>query len=164
MKRFCWESSRRREDSRAAANATFSLSCAAHGAVVIYGISLTIECKYFKISQNDVFHLDAASPPYVVISGKAVTAGWSELRQRTKRRQQSRRRRSGNGRGRLLRLVHLAADQARSTIEASASLRYAGLFLDGFTETGSPANLTVDDREVHLAVARAVLSAPLLER
>ena len=45
-------------------------------------------------------------------------------------------------------------------IEKVLTLRYAGLFLDGFTEAGAAAPLTVGDREIHLGVARAALALP----
>ena len=40
----------------------------------------------------------------------------------------------------------------------SLTLGYAGLFLDGFTESGSMANLTVEDRNIHVATARFQLA------
>jgi len=46
-------------------------------------------------------------------------------------------------------------------LEASLTLRYAGLFLDGFAETGSSGNLTVGSRGIHLGTARAALALPL---
>lgn len=46
-------------------------------------------------------------------------------------------------------------------LEKSLTLRYAGLFLDGFTETGTAAPLTVDDRDIHVGQARAQLALPL---
>lgn len=46
-------------------------------------------------------------------------------------------------------------------LEKSVTLRYAGLFLDGFTETGAAAPLTVKDRDVHVGQARAQLAVPL---
>lgn len=46
-------------------------------------------------------------------------------------------------------------------IEASVSARYAGLFLDGFTETGATDGLSIDSRDLHLGVARATLALPL---
>jgi uncharacterized protein with beta-barrel porin domain len=46
------------------------------------------------------------------------------------------------------------------TIEPFVTLRYAGLFLDGFTETGVPAPLTLDDREVHQGTVRAGIRFP----
>jgi len=45
--------------------------------------------------------------------------------------------------------------------EAKLSGYYAGLFLNGFTETGSIAPLSVDKRDLHLFVGRAGLSMPL---
>jgi len=47
-------------------------------------------------------------------------------------------------------------------LEASVTLRYAGLFLDGFNESGVTAGaLTVGSRDIHLGVARAALALPL---
>jgi hypothetical protein len=46
-------------------------------------------------------------------------------------------------------------------VEAKVSVHYAGLFLDGYEESGSAANLSVDDRDVHLFVGRAGLSVPV---
>lgn len=46
-------------------------------------------------------------------------------------------------------------------IEASVSARYAGLFLDGFSETGATDGLSIDSRDLHLGVARATLALPL---
>ncbi len=45
-------------------------------------------------------------------------------------------------------------------LEGSLALRYAGLFLDGYTESGTTAPLTVDDRDVHVGVARLQIAAP----
>ncbi|MEP3275686.1 MAG: autotransporter domain-containing protein [Stappiaceae bacterium] len=45
-------------------------------------------------------------------------------------------------------------------LEGSLALRYAGLFVDGYTESGTTAPLTVDDRNVHIGVARLQLAAP----
>lgn len=47
-------------------------------------------------------------------------------------------------------------------LRPSANVGYAGMFLDGFTEQGSSANVTVDARQVHLLRAR--LQASLLWR
>ncbi|GAB5511290.1 MAG: hypothetical protein Rhims3KO_26910 [Hyphomicrobiales bacterium] len=50
------------------------------------------------------------------------------------------------------------------TLTPSMRVRYAGLFLDSYTETGSAANLTVGDRAIHIFEAGAELSyapAPL---
>ncbi len=47
-------------------------------------------------------------------------------------------------------------------MEKSLTLRYAGLFLDGFTETGSAAPLTVDDRDIHVLQARSQLTMPVV--
>ncbi|WP_375568335.1 autotransporter domain-containing protein [Ahrensia marina] len=49
---------------------------------------------------------------------------------------------------------------ALPTIEQSLTLAYAGLFLDGTTETGTTNPLTLDDRDVHIASARAALALP----
>ena len=46
------------------------------------------------------------------------------------------------------------------TFEQSLTLSYAGLFLDGYTETGTTNSLTLDDRAVHIASARAALALP----
>ena len=46
-------------------------------------------------------------------------------------------------------------------IEPSVMLRYAGLFLDGFTESGTTAPMKLAGREVHLGVGRAQLAVPL---
>jgi hypothetical protein len=46
-------------------------------------------------------------------------------------------------------------------LEKSVTLRYAGLFLDGFTETGAAAPLTVKDRDIHVGQARAQIAMPL---
>ncbi|MCK1512763.1 autotransporter domain-containing protein [Bradyrhizobium sp. 190] len=45
--------------------------------------------------------------------------------------------------------------------EAKLSGHYAGLFLDGFTETGSIGALSVNKRDLHLFIGRAGLSMPL---
>ena len=45
-------------------------------------------------------------------------------------------------------------------VEASVRVNYTGLFLDGFTETGSAAPLTVGDRDVHLFGTRAQINLP----
>ena len=45
-------------------------------------------------------------------------------------------------------------------IEKSVTLRYAGLFLDGFTENGTVAPLTVRDRDIHVGQARFQLALP----
>lgn len=50
------------------------------------------------------------------------------------------------------------------TLTPSMRVRYAGLFLDSYTETGSAANLTVGDRAIHIFEAGAELAyapAPL---
>ncbi|GAB5510659.1 MAG: hypothetical protein Rhims3KO_20600 [Hyphomicrobiales bacterium] len=49
---------------------------------------------------------------------------------------------------------------ASPALEQSLTLSYAGLFLDGYTETGTTNPLTLDDRSVHLASARAALALP----
>ncbi len=46
-------------------------------------------------------------------------------------------------------------------VKPSLTLRYAGLFLDGYTEKDSKANLSVDDRDVHLISARAQVAMPV---
>ena len=45
-------------------------------------------------------------------------------------------------------------------LEQSLTLAYAGLFLDGYTETDTTNPLTLDDRSVHIASARAALAIP----
>lgn len=49
---------------------------------------------------------------------------------------------------------------ATSTLEQSLTLSYAGLFMGGYTETGTTNPLTLDDRSVHIASARAALALP----
>ena len=46
-------------------------------------------------------------------------------------------------------------------VKPSLTLRYAGLFLDGYTEKGSNANLTVQDRDVHVLSARGQVAVPV---
>ncbi len=46
-------------------------------------------------------------------------------------------------------------------VKPSLTLRYAGLFLDSYTEKGSSANLTVQDRDVHVISARAQVAVPV---
>jgi len=46
--------------------------------------------------------------------------------------------------------------------EKSLTLRYAGLFLDGFTETGTAAPMTVDDHDIHVLQARTQLTMPIV--
>ncbi|MES0879201.1 autotransporter domain-containing protein [Roseibium sp. SCP14] len=45
-------------------------------------------------------------------------------------------------------------------IRPSATVRYVGAWLDGYTESGSSANLTVDDRSLHELVGRVQLAVP----
>jgi uncharacterized protein with beta-barrel porin domain len=45
--------------------------------------------------------------------------------------------------------------------ENSLTLRYSGLFLDGFTETGAGDALTIDDRDIHVLQARTQLTMPV---
>ena len=45
-------------------------------------------------------------------------------------------------------------------VEASVRVNYTGLFLDGYTETGTGAPLTVGDRDVHLFGTRAQINLP----
>lgn len=47
------------------------------------------------------------------------------------------------------------------TLTPSMRVRYAGLFLDSYTETGSAANLTVGDRAIHIFEAGAELAYAL---
>lgn len=49
---------------------------------------------------------------------------------------------------------------ASPALEQSMTLSYAGLFMDGYTETGTTNPLTLDDRSVHIASARAALTLP----
>ncbi|GAB5510304.1 MAG: hypothetical protein Rhims3KO_17050 [Hyphomicrobiales bacterium] len=53
---------------------------------------------------------------------------------------------------------------ARATLfqdfEPFVTLRYAGLFMDGFTETGTAAPLTLDSQTLHLATARLGVTLP----
>ncbi len=46
-------------------------------------------------------------------------------------------------------------------VALSGTVRYAGLFLDHYAETGSSANLAVQDRDIHLLTARTELGAPV---
>ena len=46
-------------------------------------------------------------------------------------------------------------------VKPSLTLRYAGLFLDGYSEKGSNANLTVEHRDVHVISARAQAAVPV---
>lgn len=47
-----------------------------------------------------------------------------------------------------------------ASIEQSLTLSYAGLWLDGYTETGTTNPLTLNDRDVHVASARATITLP----
>lgn len=47
------------------------------------------------------------------------------------------------------------------TLEPSLRLRYAGLFLEAYAETGSSSNLSVDSRDVHILDARAQVAVPM---
>lgn len=49
---------------------------------------------------------------------------------------------------------------ASPALEQSMTLSYAGLLLDGYTESGTTNPLTLDDRSVHIASARAALALP----
>ena len=51
-------------------------------------------------------------------------------------------------------------DMFDQSLIASARVSYAGLFLDGYTETGGGLPLTVDDRNVHLINGRLQMMAP----
>ncbi|MEM7635269.1 MAG: autotransporter domain-containing protein, partial [Pseudomonadota bacterium] len=42
----------------------------------------------------------------------------------------------------------------------SVRVHYAGMFLDGYTESGVDTPLTVDDRDIHILGGRAQLAAP----
>ncbi|MEQ8658536.1 MAG: autotransporter outer membrane beta-barrel domain-containing protein [Hyphomicrobiales bacterium] len=48
-----------------------------------------------------------------------------------------------------------------ASIEQSLTLSYAGLWLDGYTETGTTNPLTLNDRDVHVASARAAITLPV---
>lgn len=50
----------------------------------------------------------------------------------------------------------------RRTIKPGVQIRYAGHYLDGFTETGAAGNLTVADRDVHLLQGRAQVALPFV--
>jgi uncharacterized protein with beta-barrel porin domain len=50
---------------------------------------------------------------------------------------------------------------AGMTLLPRASLRYAGLYTDSYTETGSAQNLEVDENALHVLSARAELGVPL---
>lgn len=45
-------------------------------------------------------------------------------------------------------------------IEGSLGLRYAGLFLDSYTETGTTSPQTIDSRTVHVGIARLQVAVP----
>jgi hypothetical protein len=49
---------------------------------------------------------------------------------------------------------------AAQTLEQSLTLSYAGLLLDGYTETGTTNPLTLNGRDVHVASARAAIALP----
>lgn len=49
---------------------------------------------------------------------------------------------------------------AAPTLQQSVSLSYTGLFLNGYTETGTTNPLTLNSRSVHIASARAALTLP----
>ncbi len=55
------------------------------------------------------------------------------------------------------RLGEIVPDQA---LWGSVRVHYAGMFLDGYTESGVDAPLTVDDRDIHILGGRAQLAAP----
>ncbi|MCH9626874.1 MAG: hypothetical protein S4CHLAM2_05050 [Chlamydiales bacterium] len=46
----------------------------------------------------------------------------------------------------------------------SGTIRYAGLFLGSYSETGSVTNLTIKDRDLHLLTIRGELGFPLADR
>lgn len=56
--------------------------------------------------------------------------------------------------------IGFGALMGTQTLEQSLTLSYAGLFLDGYTETGTTNPLTLDDRSIHIASARAALALP----
>lgn len=49
---------------------------------------------------------------------------------------------------------------AAQALEQSLTLSYAGLWLDGYTETGTTNPLTLNGRDVHVASARAAIALP----
>ena len=49
-------------------------------------------------------------------------------------------------------------------LEQVLTLRYAGLFLDGFSERGAADGFSTDDRDIHLGVVRAALALPFESR
>eukprot|EP00752_Nemacystus_decipiens_P019442 g17498.t1 len=49
---------------------------------------------------------------------------------------------------------------AMQTLDQSLTFSYAGLLLDGYTETGTTNPLSLDDRSVHVASVRAALALP----
>lgn len=52
------------------------------------------------------------------------------------------------------------AEIAGQRVEGSLGLRYAGLFLDSYTESGTTAPQTIDSRDVHVGVARLQVALP----
>lgn len=56
--------------------------------------------------------------------------------------------------------IGFGALMGTQTLEQSLTLSYAGLFLDGYTETGTTNPLTLDDRSIHVTSARAALALP----
>lgn len=52
-------------------------------------------------------------------------------------------------------------DMGDTIVQPTLSIGYTGMFLDGYTETGSSAPLTVADRDLHLLHARFELAALL---
>ncbi len=62
--------------------------------------------------------------------------------------------------------ITVATDLSLGTQSARASLRlrYAGMFLEDYAESGSIAALTVSSREIHVAEARAQIEVPVNSR
>jgi hypothetical protein len=46
-------------------------------------------------------------------------------------------------------------------LDGVASIRYAGLFVDGFQETGAADNFTLDSQDIHLGIARLGVALPM---
>jgi hypothetical protein len=56
--------------------------------------------------------------------------------------------------------ISIGSLRGSQTLEQSVTLSYAGLFLDGYTETGTTNPLTLDSRAIHVASTRASLALP----
>lgn len=57
-------------------------------------------------------------------------------------------------------VVTAPTELAGHAVEPSLSLRYAGLFVESYTETGVAAPLTIESRDLHVGIARLQLAAP----